>query len=278
MDKSDNKDSSVINVLFGCTSLAKDSTLIENYDFIQYKLNDVFDNWNALEKNSHFVFKGIKYDTSEDRYGLEMIQKDNYIFKEPIHNKFIVDFIVSSELKFDMILLGECSNLIDLFVDSKTMRSLFDEDIKTLFKKVKDFYHGVKNNGILINLYYNETDGTTAFANLETFYSYSSLWSLDVYLFLLRIMNQIFKRIEPGIYQKEQIDDLDGIIDKTYHTVIEELFHIGVDNLDNKDVLIGLVDKTYFNGTLLKVNTFSVERPIMNNMSNLVEETLKTME
>jgi len=270
--------SSSINVLFGYTSLAQDSTLIENYDFIQYKLNDVFENWNNLDKNSYFVFKGIKFDTSEDRYGLETIQKDNYLFKEPIHNKFIVDFLVSSDITFDMVLLGECPNLIDLFIDSKTMRSLFDEDIKTLFKKVKDFYNGLKSSAILINLYYNEADGTTAFSNLENFYSYSSLWSLDVHLFLLRMMNHMFSRIEPGIYQKEKLDNLDELLDKTYHGVIEELFNIGVDLLEKKEELIQLIDKNYFGGTLLKNNTFSVERPIVGNISTLVEESLKTME
>ena len=270
--------SSLINVLFGCTSLARDSTLIENYDFIQFKLNDFFDSWDSIEKNSYFAYKGIKFDESEDRYGLEIIRKDNYIFNGPIHNKFIVDFLVSSDIKFDMVLVAECPNLIDVFIDSKTMRSLFDVDIKILIKKIKDFYHGFKSNGILINLYYNEVDGTTSFANLELFYNYSCLWSLDVYLFLLSVMNQLFKKLEPGIYQKENIEDLDKIIDTAYDKVIEELFNLSVDILDKKDELIDTIDKKYFNGTLTKINKFSVERPILGSMTSLVEEVLKSTE
>lgn len=278
MKQEKEEDKASVDIIFGYTSLSKDSVLIENYDFIQYKLNDVFDSWNSLEKNVHFVYKGIKFDTSEDRYGLNMIQKDNYIFKEPFHNKHIADFMKTSGTKFDMVVLGECPSVIDVFVDSKTMRSLFDEDIKTLYSKIKDFYNGFKPNGILIHLYYNQVDDTTSFSNLEHLYNYGSIWSLDVYLFLIKMMTQMFKKIEPGIYQKEEIQNLDELIDTTYTKVIEELFNIGVDKLENKDELITTIDNTYFSGNLLKMNLFAVERPIVHNISNLVEESLKTME
>ena len=273
----DNEDDKSIHVLFAGTSLEKDSTLIENYDFIQYKLNDIFDNWNDIDKNSYFVSKSKK-ESLDDRYGLEQIQRDKYVFKEPIHNKLIIDFLTSSRIKFDIIILTNFTNLIDLFYDSKTVRSLFDIDIKELFKRIKDFYHGFKSNGILVNLYYNEVSETTSFSNFEMVYNYSSMWSLDVHLFIIKILNQIFKKLEPGVYQKEKISNIDTMITNTYNSLIEELFNLSVDKLEKKEELIETIDKKYFGETLVKSNRFALERPILANLSILVHDALKSME
>lgn len=270
--------SSAIDVIFGYTSLAEDSLLIENYDFIQFKLNDVFENWSLMEKTTHFVYKGIKFETSESRYGLNTLKSDRYHFQEPIHNKYLPDFLSSSPSKFDMIVLGECPNLIELFIDSKTMRSLLDSDMNVLYKKIKDFYNGLKPNGILVNLFHNETDHTISFASFEVFFNYSCIWSLDVYLFLVRVMNKLFSKIESGIYQKEPVENLDQLFETTANKLLEELFDLGAEKLENKQSLIESIDKNYFDGGLSKQKVFSVERPILHVVSFIVEEILKSSE
>jgi hypothetical protein len=274
--KGKEEDSTCVDVLFGYTSLAQDSTLIENYDFVQYKLNDVFENWTSLNKQTCFVFKGIKFEASESRYGLEKISNDNYVFHEPIHNKYIPDFLSSSNKKFDMVFLGECPNLIELFLDSKTMRSLFDEDVDVLYKKVKQFYNGLKSNAILINLHYDTVEKTTSFSNLELFYSYACIWSLDVFLFLLRMMNRMFKKIEPGIYQKENLEDIDKVMEEVQDEVVKELFEIGVEKIDKTQELIETIDKKYFDGRLNKQKEFSPERPILHVIKTIVDDLLST--
>lgn len=271
-----NVDKTPIDVIFGYTSLSEDSILIENYDFIQFKLNDVFENWSLMNKTTHFVYKGIKFETSESRHGVDILKNDNYHFQEPIHNKYLPDFLSSSNSKFDMIILGECPNLIELFIDSKTMRSLLDADMNILHKKIKDFYNGLKPNGILVNLFHNESDNTIGFANFEVFYNYGSIWSMDVYLFLVRVMNQLFKKIEPGIYQKEQVENLDSLFESISNKLIEELFDLGAEKLENKEQLIETIDKIYFDGGLSKQKVFSVERPILHVVSSIVEEILKS--
>jgi hypothetical protein len=268
--------SSVVDVIFGYTSLAEDSLLIENYDFIQFKLNDVFENWSLMEKKTHFVYKGIKFETSESRHGLDLLKQNNYHFQEPIHNKYLPDFLSSSNSKFDMIILGECPNLIELFIDSKTMRSLLDADMNVLYKKIKDFYNGMKPNGILVNLFHNETDNTISFASFEVFYNYGCIWSMDVYLFLVRVMNKLFSKIESGIYQKEPVENLDQLFESISNKLIEELFDIGEEKLENTKKLIECIDKTYFDGGLSKQKIFSVERPILHVVSSIVEEILKS--
>jgi hypothetical protein len=268
--------SSTVDVIFGYTSLAEDSLLIENYDFIQFKLNDVFENWSLMDKMTHFVYKGIKFETSESRHGLNLLKTDHYHFQEPIHNKYLPDFVASAHSKFDMIVLGECPNLIELFIDSKTMRSLLDADMNVLYKKIKDFYNGLKPNGILVNLFHNETDNTISFASFEVFYNYGCIWSLDVYLFLVRVMNKLFSKIESGIYQKEQVENLDQLFESTSNKLLEELFDMGADKLDNKNALVDCIDKTYFDGGLSKQKIFSVERPIVHVITGIVEEILKS--
>jgi hypothetical protein len=166
--------------------------------------------------------------------------------------------------------------LIELFIDSKTMRSLLDADMNVLYKKIKDFYNGMKPNGILVNLFHNETDNTISFANFEVFYNYGCLWSMDVYLFLVRVMNQLFKKIEPGIYQKEQLENLDSLFESTSNKLIEELFDIGAEKLENKEELIECIDKTYFDNGLSKQKIFSVERPLIHVVSSIVDEILKS--
>jgi hypothetical protein len=268
--------SSVVDVIFGYTSLAEDSVLIENYDFIQFKLNDVFENWSLMDKTTHFVYKGIKFDTSESRHGLNLLKTDRYHFQEPIHNKYLPDYLASAHSKFDMIILGECPNLIELFIDSKTMRSLLDADMNVLYKKIKDFYNGMKPNGILVNLFHNETDNTISFASFEVFYNYGCIWSMDVYLFLVRVMNKLFSKIESGIYQKEQVENLDQLFETTSNKLLEELFEIGSEKLENKDELIKCIDKTYFDGGLSKQKIFSVDRPIVHVITSVVDEILKS--
>ena len=270
----DNKSSKGVNVLFYCTTLEKDSLLIENYYFIKYKLCDVFDKWAELEKNTYFLDRKGSQEQLEDRFGIDLIRKDNYKF-QGIQKGWILNYIKSSESKFDMLVWIDASNLVDIFYEEKSIRSLFDDDIKSLYERIKDLYHGIKPNGVLVNIYYNEVGDTIGYAPFEMFYSYSCIWSLDVYLFLLKIMNRLFEKMEPGVYQKRQVENLDTLIPECYNQVLEELFNLCLDKLENPKELVQAIDKTYFNGSLQKNAKYNFERPITSNISNLIEEMLK---
>lgn len=267
-----------INVLFYNTTLEKDSLLIESYDFIQYKLCDIFDKWYEIDKNTYILDKKPTQEQLDDRYGLEIIQKDKYNFQEPMHKGWLVDFLKNSETKYDMIVLSDAANLIDIFYDSKAIRSLFDEDIKDLYQKIKDFYSGLRAKGIVVNIYYNEVDGTTCFAKFEMFYSYSCIWCLDIYLFLQKIMNELFVMLEPGVYEKKGIEDVDSIIEKCYNKTLEELFVLCENKLDKPKELVEAIDKTYFGGNLQKNTKYNFERPIMSNASTLIQQMLNLEE
>ena len=54
-----NKEEEKIELVFYGTSVSKNALWIENYDFLQFKMCDLFENWSQVRKVSHFVHKNI---------------------------------------------------------------------------------------------------------------------------------------------------------------------------------------------------------------------------
>jgi hypothetical protein len=270
-----------LHILFAGTCLAKESTLIENYDFIQFKMNDVFENWNQLLKQTNFVLKNVNDKEQKDRYGAEQLEKDKYIFCEnPVHDELMIDFLSSNKIKYDVILLLEAHNLMDIFLEgNEEERTLFDSDIKDLYDKIKIFYESFKSGGILVNVHYKTTDKTLFFCSMEDFYTTSSVWSLDVHVFLLKIINQLFVKLEPGIYQKVDDKDIDTVIQECYQSAVEELVKIGSDYLKEEgqnEELVKRIDETFFKSSLEKNKSYYWEKPIVFCMSQLIKNVLNT--
>jgi len=194
----------------------------------------------------------------------------------------VIEILNKSETKFDVLLLIEAHNLMEVFLENnEEERSLFDRDIKDLYAKVKIFYNSLKNNGIIVNIHYRNADKTLFFCSLEHFYTTSSIWSLDVHIFLLKVMNQLFEKLESGIYQKKSDSDknLDKIIEDAYHETLEELFKIGSDNIDEpSSVIVEQIDKKYFKGNLAENKTYNWEKPIMHSVNHLIKLVLKSEE
>lgn len=272
-----------LTVLFAGTCLAKDSTLNEHYDFIQFKMNDVFENWNQLAKKTYFVLKNIDEKEQTQKYGLDQLQKDKYIIDDSlVPDETMIEFIREKKIKYDVILLLEAHNLMEVFLEgNEDEKSLFDSDIKQLYEKVKSFYEAFKNGGIMVNIHYKSSDKTLFFCSLEDFYTTSSIWSLDVHIFLLKVMNQLFVKLESGIYQKQADKDVEQIIQTCYTETIEELVKIASELMqeENKNQkMVQKIDETYFKNSLEKNKTYFWEKAIFFNMTNLVKNVLKTEE
>jgi hypothetical protein len=264
-----------IELVFYGTNLSKESLWIENYDFLQFKMCDLFENWNQVKKVSHFVNKDITQEELNDRSGLEIIEKDKFVCDPKINEETLTAFLLGQEdKKFDVVFWMDSNNLVDIFVDTKDIRTLFDSDIRILFKKIKDFYSSLKPSAVLVNLVHHEQNQTTGFCGFEDFYDYPGLWCLDTFLFLVKVMNRLFDKLEPGVYQKKAVENLDGLIEECYHSTLEELFNLGVENFEEKQKLIQMIDQTYFHERLSK-SGLELERPLVNCISTLVEETIK---
>jgi hypothetical protein len=265
-----------IDIVFYGTSVSQNALWIENYDFLQFKMGDLFENWNQVKKVSYFVNKNISDEELLDQTGLEIITQDKYEFQEKIHHETLTSFLLGDpERKFDVVFWVDGYNLVDIFMDTKEIRTLFDSDIRLLFKKIKDFYSSLKPSAVLVNLVYNEQNDTTGFCGFEDFYDYPGIWCLDTFLFLVKVMNRLFEKLEPGVYQKKSVENVEEMIQEIYHSTLEELFNLGVEHFEDKTQMVEAIDKTYFGGKLSKAD-FQVERPVMNCMCSLVEETVKT--
>ncbi len=277
-----------LSVLFAGTCLAKGSTLNENYDFIQFKMNDVFENWNFLEKKTYFVLKNIDESEQEEKHNVERLEKDKYlIMQKSIPDETMIDFIRdnkegSASLNYDVIVLVEAHNLIEVFLEgNEEEKSLFDSDIKQLFEKIKHFYSHFNEGGIMVNIHYKSTDKTLIFALLEDFYTSSSIWSLDVHIFLLKVMNNLFSKLEPGIYQKQTNKNVEDVIQDCYHSTIEELVKIGSELLQEEgknQKLVQKIDETYFGNSLEKNKSYFWEKAVFYSMTNLLKNVVKTEE
>lgn len=281
--KEKNSDPIDLTVLFAGTCLAKDSTLNEHYDFIQFKMNDVFENWNQLAKKTYFVLKNIDESEQNQKFGLEQLQKDKYIIDESlVADETMIDFIREKKQKYDVILLLEAHNLMEVFLEgNEEEKSLFDSDIRQLYEKVKSFYDAFKIGGIMVNIHYKSADETLFFCSLEDFYTTSSIWSLDVHIFLLKVMNQLFTKLEPGIYQKQPDKNVEEVIQNCYKNTIEELVQIASELLAEEgknQKLVRKLDEAYFKNSLEKNKTYFWEKAIFYSMTNLVKNVLKTDE
>lgn len=277
-----------LTVLFAGTCVAKGSTLNENYDFIQFKMNDVFENWNRLEKKTYFVLKNINESEQKERHNVERLEKDKYlIVQKEIPDETMIDFIRENKdgtttIKYDVIVLVEAHNLIEVFLEgNEEEKSLFDSDIKQLFEKIKHFYSHFNEGGIMVNIHYKSTDRTLLFASLEDFYTSSSIWSLDVHIFLLKVMNILFSKLEPGIYQKQTNKNVEDVIQDCYHSTIEELVKIGSELLQEEgknQKLVQKIDETYFGNSLEKNKSYFWEKAVFYSMTNLLKNVVKTEE
>jgi hypothetical protein len=272
-----NKEEEKIELVFYGTSVSKNALWIENYDFLQFKMCDLFENWSQVRKVSHFVHKNISEEELNDQTGLEYIQADKYEFlNNKIYQETLTSYLLDKEdKKFDVVFWIDGGNLVDIFLDTKEIRTLFDSDIRLLFKKIKDFYNALKPGAVLVNLVYHEQSETTRFCGFEDFYDYPGIWCMDTFLFLVNVLNRLFEKLEPGVYQKKSVENLDEMIQELYHSTMEDLFNLGVEYFEDKEKMVEAVDHKYFGGKL-KSADFQIERPIMNCMCCLVEETVKS--
>jgi hypothetical protein len=264
-----------IELVFYGTNISKDSLWIENYDFLQFKMTDLFENWNDVLKKSHFVKRKLSDEELQDESGLEIIENDKYEYKG-INHESLTSFLLSQDSKkFDVMFWIDCYNLVDIFVETKDIRTLFDSDFHFLVKKIKDLYKSLKPSAILVNLVYNENNDTTKFCGFEDFYDYPCIWCLDTYLFVLNVMNKLFDKLEPGVYQKNNVENIDEIIKQEYQNIFEQLFNIGIEHFEEKEKMLNEIDKTFFQEKLSK-SGIQIERPIVNCIQTVLEEAMKT--
>jgi hypothetical protein len=217
-----------VKILFSCTTIDNESTFLIDYDQIHQKFIDFFDeNWNDKNKMVKFIFQGIS-DDKENRYGIQQMENDNYVFVSPIEDVYLVDYLEESDGKYDIVFLAQCSNLIDTFYSIQELPSLYSPNIDVLNQNIEILYDHIKTNGFLMILSCGEEE--SRFVDFSQYRNSDVFQSMDVYIYLIKVMNQLFEKLDSGIYQKKQVMDLKSVFDECFEQTTDELFEISNDN------------------------------------------------
>jgi hypothetical protein len=240
----ESKSDDELHVLFGCTNLSKNSTLVAYFQHIHQEIQKIIPNYVSKNKKAYFIYKlptGASKTLLEDKYGYELLSTKNYTSNQT-EDMSILEFIREHpHLRFDVIVLAQCSNLIDTITYDR-----YDfMDKENIFENVKTFYHSSAPSGLVFNFYYyiprdpnklnlqernkdkiRKLNPNFPFLNdFMTFYSSSVFEHIDLYIFLVKVMNRLYYRISTGVYQKIPLSDkqIDNLLKEEYNKTIQEI-------------------------------------------------------
>lgn len=230
-----------MKVLFACTSLHKDSTLITEYDYISTQLKTYIPYYNESAKEVFILYKTEFINSANiitPKNGLSVLA-NNYINlpQLKILNINIVDFTQ----KVDILVLTQCSNLIQTFVNNLSSKT----DIYEVITNVIKMYNLIEDNGYIVNFYYTlDERNQIILSDVEDFYSESSITFFLFHIYLLVAFNILFKKIACGVYKKNFISNVEDVLISTYNELYNTLKSlkkdIGVDSTAK------IIIETYF--------------------------------
>jgi hypothetical protein len=262
-----------VKILFSCRTIDNMSTFLIDYDQIHQKFIDFFDeDWNDKIKMSKFIFQGISDENNQ--YGIQQMEKDNYVFVPPIEDIYLIDFLEESTNKYDIIFIAQCSNLIDTFYSIQDLTSLYSPNIDILNQNIELLYDKIKTNGFLMILSCGEEE--SSFSDFNEFYNADVFQSMDVYLYLIKVMDQLFDRLEDGIYQKKNVQDIKSIFDDCFEQVTDEVFELYEENPTEEETLVDKINDKYFDGDL-DLDSYAIKN-IEKNIYNLMEQIIEDKE
>jgi hypothetical protein len=245
----------MINILFACTTLNEESSIVEYFDY----MNDIFvkidTRWFSIDKNAYFIYKIPDTSTlpktfqeivkeKEDkriksRYGETIMKKHNYNIID-VYDINLHDFL-KNHVKYDFIVFTQCSNLIDTLLGEK------DKSKIKLIENLQILYKSLNDDGHIINFYY-DNDGNINNSNIETFYSFTSIHEYYLHALSVNMFNSIFENISKGCYVKKLGIDIFSTLKKTYVETIQEFGKYYKEK--NSDAISKIVSEKYFGGTI----------------------------
>ena len=212
-----------VHILFSCTTIGNESTFAIDYDQIHEKFIDFFDeDWKDKIKMTKFIIQGTNDD--DTRFGIQRMENDNYVFVSPIEEVYLIDYIEQKSNKYDIVFLAQCSNLIDTFYAVQELSSLYSSNIDILNDNVEILYDQIKTNGFLMILSCGEEQSN--FVDFEEYYNSDVFQSMDVYIYLTKVMNKLFEKLETGIYQKKKVKDIKSVFDECFEQVTNEILEL----------------------------------------------------
>lgn len=234
---------STLNILFTCTTLDKESTLAIEYDYIHNMLIKIIPYYLDVKKNVYFVYKVPNPPLAklmQNMYSSNIVpqlQKNNYAIKpnitapntavKMVNDSNIHDFLSETKLKFDIISLTQCSNLVDTFIGEKITTSIVN--IHDLIDNFITIYNSLEESGFIINFYYNEDNGIKV-CDFIDYISLSSSITLFYHIYLLSILDFYYERIDEGIYRKNNEKINVEILHLKFYNFVKKCMKIYTDN------------------------------------------------
>ena len=239
------------DILFACTTLSQNSTFVDFFDEIHQEINRFFPIFD-VQKNAYFAYKILNPKESffNDKYGYNLLVDNNYAFKT-MSDKSIIELLKTNpNLRFDVIVFAQCSNLIQTI--SYNVYDITEKNL--IFDNIITFYNGLSNNGLIFNFYYLPSFDLSKLSkemkkmykqdirssnkskklnypilnDFETFNSPYFFAYFDLFIFLVKVMNRLFKKISTGVYTKIPFEEekVYKILEEEYDQTLYEMVEI----------------------------------------------------
>lgn len=287
------------DILFACTTLSQKSTFVDFFNEIHQEINRFFPIYD-VQKNAYFAYKILNQKESfilNDKYGYNLLVDNNYAFKTMSDNSIIELLKNNPSLHFDIMVFAQCSNLIQTI--SYNVYDITEKNL--IFDNIMTFYNGLTDNGMIFNFYYLPEYDTSKLSkemnkmykqdilkkfkskklnypilnDFETFNSPYFFEYFDLFIFLVKVINRLFKKISTGVYIKIPFEEkkVYKILEEEYDQTLYEMVEI-LKIMDFKQFLEEVNQRYYKDHPTLDDNKFNLRKFLKNKSTSFDEEKI----
>lgn len=222
------------NILFACTTLYKGSTFSLNYNEILTTIDRLITNENNENKpNIYFVLNtvtNINNNTIDDNALREVENK--FIIKkneknEHYYNNSINDFLKNYQIKFKIVALMQCNDLVETFSNIisdnsvKVMDGYCILNKEIFFQNIELFYDSILPNGKLIIYYYDPLNNSFSLVSFEEYNTALLAFSSPLtYTLIVCILNRLFSyNRHEKYYTKNVVDNVKRVCEQEFYNL-----------------------------------------------------------
>jgi hypothetical protein len=259
-----------MNILFACTSLLSDSSLIRDYDYINsslkmyYPLGDM--EFKKIKKDTYLIYKTMNI-TGENTLEIfnkfknkRILESNGYNLIGNSSNKYVRNqdlytFLKETPIEFDIIVFTQCNNLVETII---SVEEPYDSHrVEVIIDSILNLYNSLTDSGFIFNFYYQGQDLDSVLCDIEDFYSDMSSEKLMYHIYIFECFSFLFERIDTGVYQKITKYDLD-LPDKLYEIIDDQYNKLKEMFDEDKSKCIKYIIRKYFRNIVIKDSPYFV--------------------
>jgi hypothetical protein len=184
-----------MRVLFACTTLNRDSTLVEQFNYIEEIMSPYV---KKGKKEAVLLYKPPAYTIMNFTwYGKELLEQNGYtVESDPVIQEDLHAFLEHSK-PFDAIVFTQCSSLVHTFIGENEK----NVSLESVYTSFMNFYDTIRMGGYVFNFYY-DTKGMIDIQDVESFISMTTFNVPYQHIFLLMCFFTYFEKVASGVYKK----------------------------------------------------------------------------